>query len=340
MDIDDSVFEAALQPDEAPPAPQGEGDKATPAAGAPQTPELPATPNPTSTTAPSAEPSNAPAGEQQGALAKEMEPFKTLLESKKWDPAKPEFGPTVLKSYQELEARASRTETASKQTATRADQLAAVIEGHHLGGAVIEGDLDGINRIRQSRGLTPISGQKPLAERKQEFDSMVSSLNRILQGQDQDGQGFAALNKILTDHQDALRLEELDSKRNPGKSREEVFEGRKQAVSGVLGSLFQESKDAQAYVDTLTSHFDPGGLFYALGIDILDAFKTPELAKGFAELGQGLHVLKNLDKVVEDRVKAEVERRRAAENGSGDGAGPERKPTTQPDAVDMTEIFA
>jgi hypothetical protein len=331
MDIDDSVFEAALQPDEAPPAPQGDpGDKAAPAAGAPQNPESPANPNPTSTTAPSEEPSNAPAGEQQGALAKEMEPFKTLLESKKWDPAKPEFGPTVLKSYQELEARASRTETASKQISTRADQLAAVLEG----------DLDGINHIRQSRGLTPISGQKPLESRKQEFDSMVSHLNRILQGQDQDGQAYAALNKILTDHQDGLRLEELDSKRNPGKSREEVFEGRKQAVAGVLGSLFQESKDAQAYVDSLTSHFDPGGLFYALGIDILDAFKTPELAKGFAELGQALHVLKNLDKVTEDRVKAEVERRRAAENGGGDGAQPERKPTTQPDAVDMTEIFA
>ena len=247
--------------------------------------------------------------ELKGALSKELEPYKSILDSRKWDPSKPDFAPTVLKSYQEAEAYAKRNETTTKLTQQKNDDL----------GARLRGDVDAINKYRESQGLSPIATSRPLAERRKEYDDITSHLNNILNGKDESGESFKALDSHFSKQKEEMLLEGLRQKANPDKMANDTFTQRKSLAQSNFANVVSQNKEATAFFDELSDHLSPGGLFDSMGIDVLDAAGTPERLNGFIELGQALHVFRNLDKLKESWVTSELERRRGAGNASPNG---------------------
>jgi hypothetical protein len=251
-----------------------------------------------------------PTEEEKGAYPKELEPYKDLLESRKWDPKNPEFTPTVLKSYKEAEAYAKRRETENKLIQSKVEQREAMLRG----------DVDSINRYRKAQGLAPIKADVRTPEQKaQEVNTLIESVNKALRG---DETALEQLNDMLTKQRDDVEFERRMSGQTGIVTPEAAFEKRKTDASRNFGAFAQANPEAAKHIDELTDLFSPGGVFDAMGIDYLDIAATPERLASLAEIGQHIHVSKNIDKIVEARVKSELERRRMAGNSAGAGQQP------------------
>lgn len=249
--------------------------------------------------------------EGKGVEDKELEPFKGLLESRKWNPKDPTFAPTVLKSYQEAEAYAKRRESENKLVQSARDAHAARLRG----------DVDSINQYRQSQGLPPIRVERPAEERFKEHEELVSSVNALLSNPN-DQAALQKLDSMLTKTRENLLVERAKAAENKGPDAKQVFENRRASSSRNFGDIVSRNQEAGQHVDALSSYFEPGNLFDSLNIDIIDATQTPEQMAQLVELGQAVHVFKNLEKIVENRVNAEIERRRTATVASGTGKQP------------------
>lgn len=273
-----------------------------------------------------------PGAEQaKGVFPKELEPYKSLFDSRKWDPSKPDGIASLAKAYQEVESFSQKSQTHSKNSQDKAARLEALASG----------SVDDINSFRQSRGLSPISVDSRTPEdREKEHDVLFSAVDGAMKG---DAKSIDWLNAHFAKQREDLLLAKLEAKHaRPQKSAEDAFRERKTASTNTFGELVRQNPEVKTFVDELTPYFDAGGAFDALGIDVLDAFASPERAAAFVELGQALNVYRNLEKVVEGRVKAEMERRRTAGNANGPGQKGGRGSASRKEleaAFDPTTIF-
>jgi hypothetical protein len=248
--------------------------------------------------------------EPKGVFPKELEPFKDLFDSRKLDPTKPEGVAKLAQSYKEVESFAQQSQTRFKN----ANDAKARVEAAALG------SVEDLNKLRTSRGLPAIAVDARTPEdREKEFDELFGAVDRALKG---DAAAIDWLNTHFSKQRESVMLAKLEAKSaKPSKTADDAFKERNTAAKTVFADAFRANPQAKAYVDELTPYFDAGGAFDALGFDVLDAFATPERAAAFVELGQALSTHRNLDKIVADRVKGELDRQRSAVNAGGPGNG-------------------
>lgn len=244
-------------------------------------------------------------------LPKEYEPYKGILESRKWNPKSPDFAPTVLKSYQEAEAYAKRREAENNLMRSSRDTVAAKMRG----------DVESINQYRKQQGLQPIRAERPVEDRFKETETLIESINRALTNPN-DADAIRNLDSMLTKSREALIIERAQAASQQAVSPDAAFESRKSKATTVFGGEVARNPELATHIDALSSFFGPGSLFDSLGIDELTVAETPAHLSKFAELGQAMHVYKNLEKIVDDRVKSELERRRGATVSAGHGQQP------------------
>lgn len=259
-------------------------------------------------------------------LPKELEPFKGLLESRKWDTKKPDFPQTVLKSYQEAEAYAKRREAENNLMRSSRDTVAAKMRG----------DVDSINQYRKQQGLPPIRAERPVDERFKETESLIENINRVLTNPN-DPEAVRALDSMLTKSRENLIIERAQAANQQQTSPDAAFESRKSKAGTVFQGEVSRNPELATHIDALSTFFGPGSLFDSLGIDELTVAETPAHLAKFAELGQAMHVYKNLEKIVEDRVNSELERRRGAKVSAGNGQQP-KGGAQKPTASDLSPV--
>jgi hypothetical protein len=288
------------------------GDSETPTSGEAAKPAIePAKPNDTTqgdgTAKPDAPASAAGKEESKGVLPKELEPHKDLSESRKWDLTKPEGVAKLAQSYKEVESFAQKTQTLSKNSQDKAARAESLVSG----------SAEDLNKYRQSKGFPPLAvDTRSYQEREKEVDDLYSNVDKALQG---DAEALKALNAHFAKQKENLLIAKIQNENIKPKTAEQAFKERKTAASLVFSNAFKANPEAKTYVDELTDYFNEGGAFDALGIDVVDALETDARAAAFLEMGQALNVFRNLDKVVEGRVEAELERRRTADNAGGQG---------------------
>lgn len=312
--MDDTDIDLALNPspDEDPGQAQG-GSQETPADGEAAKPAIDtATPKETTpgdgTAKPEAPASAAGKEEPKGVLPKELEPHKDLIDSRKLDLTKPEGVAKLAQSYKEVESFAQKSQTLSKNSQDKAARIDALVSG----------SAEDLNKYRQSKGLPPLAvDTRSHEDRVKAVDTLYENIDKAIQG---DAEAIKALNTHFAKERENLLIAKIQNDTVKPKKTEDAFNERKTAASLVFSDAFKKNPEARTYVDELSEHFDAGGAFDALGVDVLDAFATPERAAAFIEMGQALNVFRNLDKVVEGRVTAELERRRTAVNAGGPGS--------------------
>ncbi len=273
-----------------------------------------------------------PGAEQaKGVFPKELEPYKSLFDSRKWDPSKPDGIAALAKAYQEVESFSQQSRTLHKNSQDKAQRLEALASG----------TAEDINKFRQSRGLPPIAvDTRTVEQREKEHSELLENVKGALKG---DPKSTEWLEDYFGKQREEVLLAKLEAKQaKPSKTAEEAFKERKTLASTHFAEAVRKNPEAKVFADELSSYFDAGGAFDSLGIDVLDAFGSPERAAAFVELGQALNVYRNLEKVVEGKVSAELERRRTAGNAAGPGnKGPKGSaPKKESEAVfDPTTIF-
>jgi hypothetical protein len=288
------------------------GGSETPAAGEGAKPAIePAKPNDTTqgdgTANPEAPASVAGKEEAKGVLPKELEPHKDLSESRKWDLTKPDGVAKLAQSYKEVESFAQKTKTLSKNSQDKAARVEALVSG----------SAEDLNKYRQSRGLPPLAvDTRTHQERDKAHADFVAMVNKALAG---DTEAYNALDAHLAKEKENLIIAKIQSEHVKPKTEEQAFTERKAVAVANYQDLLRANPEVKTYVDELTDYLDAGGALDALGIDTVAAFQTQETTAAFVEIGQALNVFRNLDKVVEGRVTAELERRRTAVNAGGPG---------------------
>jgi len=267
--------------------------------------------------------------EPKGVFPKELEPHKDLSESRKWDLTKPEGVAKLAQSYKEVESFAQKSQTLSKNSQDKAARVASIASGSG----------EDLNKWRTSQGLPPLAvDTRSHADREKEVDSLYSNIDKALQG---DAEAVKSLEAHFAKARKDLLVSQLRDEAVKPKTAEQAFAERKSAASTNFANAFKANPEAKAYVDELSEHFEAGGAFDALGIDVLDAFGTSERASAFVEMGQALNVFRNLETVVEGRVKAELERRRTAGNAGDLGKEGAKGAITKDskNEFDATSIF-
>ena len=252
-----------------------------------------------------------PVEENKGVLPKELEPYKSLLDAKKWDVSKPEGLANAIKSYQELEQFASRTKNEIGLTQAKADRFRLAIES----------DINAVNQMRKQAGMPEFKTEtRSMEEREKALDEQYTHINNVLSGKDS-GESLQWLNQHFEKNRLDMKLEKALAERNVNKSQDQLFQERKSTASSNYGNLVAKDPNVTKHIDALTPFFDKGGVFDSFGIDVLDMASTPERLQAFTELGKALETQQNLEKIVEERVNAELERRRTIKNGKSSGEG-------------------
>lgn len=270
--------------------------------------------------------------EKKGVLPKELEPFKDLIESRKLDLSKPEGIAKLAQSYKELEQHASKTATLSKNSQDKAARVAAIATG----------SIEDLNKWRKSQGLAEFkTDTRSHEDREKETTELFDHVDKALKG---DADSTKWLNSHFNKQFRDLDVQKALAQQNPGKSADQAFAERKRIGQTNFAAAVSSNKEAKAYFDELTDHLSPGGVFDSMGIDVLDAASTPERLAAFVELGQAVHVMKNLESIVNTKVEAELERRRTAKNAGADGGkgGAKPKAATKGSATeaDLTHLFS
>jgi len=267
---------------------------------------------------------------QKGVLPKELEPYRYLIESRKLDLSKPEGVAKLAQSYKELEQHASKTTTLSKNSQDKAARVAAIATG----------SIEDLNKWRKSQGLPEFkTDTRSHEDREKETTELFDHMDKALKGE---ADSLKWLNSHFNKQFRDLDVQKALAQQNPGKSADQAFAERKRIGQTNFASAVSSNKEAKAYFDELTDHLSPGGVFDSMGIDVLDAASTPERLAAFVELGQAMHIMKNLDKIVEGKVNAELERRRTAQNAGGGkgGAKPKAQNNGSATDADLTHFFA
>ncbi len=274
-----------------------------------------------------------PAGEEasKGVYPKELEPFKALIESRKWDLTKPADVAQLAKAYTEVEKHASQSQTHTKNSQDKASRIASIAGG----------SVEDLNKWRKSQGLPEIKSEsRTYEEREKEVQDLYDSVDKALSG---DKDALKQLQGYFDKRFQDLRVDKAVAEKYPGKSADQVFSERKSIGQANFAAVVKADPQAKVYFDELTEHFSPGGVLDSLGVDVLDAASTPERLAAFVEMGRALNFYRNRDKVVQEKVTAELERRRTAGNAGGagqkPGGGKQKATAGAEQAADFTHLF-
>lgn len=276
-----------------------------------------------------------PAGKEEpkGVIPKELEPFKDLIESRKWDLSKPADVAQLAKAYKEVEQHASRTQTQTKHSQDKASRISSIAGG----------SVEDLNKWRKSQGLSEIKTEtRSHEDQEKEVQELFDHIDKAL---DKNPESLKWLNNHFSKRFQDLAVDKRLSQQSAGKSADQVFQERKSTASANFANVVRTNPEAKTFFDELTDHLSPGGVLDSLGIDVLDAASTPERLAAFVEIGRALNVSRNLEKVVGDKVNAELERRRTAGNaggaGSGAGGGKQKQAAQDSEKVaDFTNLFS
>lgn len=269
----------------------------------------------------------------KGVIPKELEPFKDLIESRKWDLTKPADVAQLAKAYREIEQHASRTQTQTKHSQDKASRIASIAGG----------SVEDLNKWRKSQGLPEIKSEtRSFEDQEKEVQELFDHVDKALTG---DKEALKWLNGHFNKRFQDLAVDKRLAQQNAGKSADQAFAERKSVAQANFANAVRANPEAKAFFDELSDHLGPGGVFDSLGVDVLDAASTPERLAAFVELGQALNFYRNREKLIGEKVTAELERRRAAGNaggaGSGAGGGKQKQASQDSEKVaDFTHLFS
>lgn len=246
---------------------------------------------------------NAPSEVVTPVLPEALKPFETHLKAMKWDASDPiGLAAQALKSHQEI--RRLQDQTAVK--ARSIDQKAKEVN------ALLTADAEKINEARRKMGAPEIMVAPEPKAQLAEIDNLYNMLVKASQSGDWNDveAHFDAKRRDLS-IKDGIR-QQLGPQGNVDLRKEWENSAKSNYQSMVI-----QNPDAQKFVEELSEHFDPGGLFDSLNVDVYQAAASPERLQALINLGQAVHVYKNLDKIVEEKTQLLVgKRNNAAATGS------------------------
>lgn len=315
--------EAGKGTSEAPPAP-AEGSQ--PGQDAPK-PEVEPSQTPDGTTAPKPQETATAAseGQKQSPFPKDLEPYKSLFEKKKWDPTKPEWHGEVLRAFTEQEQFQGRLTTDLGLTRRESAELSQALLG----------TPQDINAYRQREGLSPLPFEaSSLEDRLKTAQEDWKTLQEALSTDERIS--VAATQKLAQAFQKKVADLELDKRiaeRNPAKPAA-ANPDSKVNWARILERDPEANKVMTALVPYLKSPAG-NGLFGSFGMTVQNIMATPERAQQAYELAKRLALgdPANFEAEVSRRVKAEMEqnRQRQVAGGIPGGATAAASTTTHAD---------
>ncbi|OGT56696.1 MAG: hypothetical protein A3E01_00340 [Gammaproteobacteria bacterium RIFCSPHIGHO2_12_FULL_63_22] len=250
-----------------------------------------------------------PAGSTQSPYPKELEPFKTLFEGKKWDPTKPEWQAEALKTLQEQEQFQGRLTT---------DLGLTRVESAELSQAILGTPTD-INAYRSRHGLPALPFESTSIDDKIKAVGEEYALWEQALSQDEKVSAAAirTITQKLQDRKDDLRAEKLAAAKAPqSPARGSNASGENWAR--ITAQDPDANKVMSALVPFLKSKFG-NGILGSFGMDIQNVMSTPERAKQIHDLAQRVYRgdPQVFEAEVAKRVKAEMEQNRQRQVAGG-----------------------
>lgn len=265
---------------------------------------------------------NPPAEQKQSPYPKELEPFKSVFEGKKWDPTKPEWQVEALRTLQESEQFQGRLTTDLGLTRTHAAEL----------NQAILGSPQDVNAYRQRHGLPPIPFESTSLEDKYKAaEADWNLLQEALKGSED------ATAKLAQAFQKRLHDIELDrgiAARMPQKPAT-VDANPKLNWANIV----QKDPEANKVMSTLVPFLKSPhgvGVLGTFGMDIHNVMSTPERAAQIYDLATRVHrgSPEVFEAEVTKRVKAEMEQnRQRMVAGDISGGAPATPSNSAPDAA-------
>lgn len=251
-----------------------------------------------------------PAGSTQSPYPKELEPFKTLFEKKKWDPAKPEWQGEALKVLQEQEQFQGRLTTDLGLTRTQASELSQALLG----------TPQTINEYRQRQGLPALPFESTsLADKSKAADEEWALWEQALsQDEKASSEAIRKITQKLQDKRDNLRLEKMAESKAPRAAPSSQGSDAKVNWARILERDPEANKAMTALVPFLKSPAG-NGLLGSFGMDVQSIMATPERAQQAYDLAQRLHRgdPQVFEAEVKKRVQAEMEENRKRQVAGG-----------------------
>lgn len=236
----------------------------------------------------------APQAPAQSPFPKELEAFKPLIESKKWDISKPDWIANPLKSLQEAEQFNGRISTDLGMTRTRVSEVEQALLG----------TPDQINEHRERLGLAPLPFEKTsTAEKLQAAEAEAAIFQRMLsQDPEESAKAIAEfqtkLQQKLEDLKFNARFEKLQPKTQNG--------GAAATHKTNMQALVTQFPDAMEKFNSLVPYLKTKlgtGVLGSFGMDLLNIHGSPERSQQMYELASKIHLADNFEAEVERRVK-------------------------------------
>lgn len=250
-----------------------------------------------------------PAEQKQSPFPKALEPYKPLLDGKKWDPAKPDWVVEPLKALQEAEQMNGRQSTDLGLTRSRVAEMTQAIHG----------TPKEINDLRQRAGLQPLPFESTSLEDK--IKAAEGEWTLLEQALSQDEKvSTAATQKIirgLQERMENLRLEKKVAELHPPKGKgDDLQNSAKTNWSRITEQFPDANTKLSSLVPFLATKFGTG-LLGSFGMDPHSILSTPERAKQAYELADRLWRgdPENFKAEVTKAVSAEMEKNRMRGNG-------------------------
>lgn len=268
-----------------------------------------------------------PAGEnEKGALPESLKPFEKLVGAKGWDISRPDEAlPKILQSYQEMEQHSGNKGREVGLLNSRSQDLTNILSA----------DAKIINEHRERAGLPllPVD-TRSIDDKLTAHETLLNDINAVLNGTD-DGTAYKRLNKTLSEKHDQLRFEKYSAGKEAPQNNHiqqiKINAGQNAAnLRARNPGINVDEKFDSIFTDPV---LDP--LFASWGIGPVEMVSTPERAEAAYKLAEMVHAYKNIDRIVDQKVKAIMDAKRKAGNASTPGNtadGSKQKTTNEPDA--------
>lgn len=236
----------------------------------------------------------APQPPAQSPLPKELEAFKPLIESKKWDVSKSDWIAQPLKSLQEAEQFNGRITTDLGMTRTRVSEIEQALLG----------TPDQINAHREIAGLPPLPFEKSSsAEKLQAAEAEAAIFQRMLsQDPDESAKAIAEFQGKIQQKLEDLKFQTRFEKMAP-KSQSSDIVGQQKTN---LTALSTKYPDAMEKFNSLVPYLKTKlgtGVLGSFGMDLLNIHNSPERSNQMYELAAKIHLADNFEAEVDRRVK-------------------------------------
>lgn len=224
------------------------------------------------------------------------EEYEALHKSRGWDPTKPEYAKQITKSYSELEKAYSKATNEKRNLLKRDEETIKSISG----------SIDEINAIRERVGVHPLPKPIDYSKEQETIRSIHSLAMRALQG---DSDSADELESLLNDKLHEHKLNEERSKYTGAKAK--TLDEYKNDAKSVYGTLVAEDQKAGEYLEQIADYLLPETAIGSTGANIYRLMAHEDTARQLVEIGKRLHMTspENFDKIVNERVDAELKRR-------------------------------